>query len=178
MNVFIWPHTSFVGGLRGKSMTYPSPCLVTARSPLFVSNTSVGFKFSNRHYIHIAHSLASWWIRFALCACSCGCTDWLYIEEGRELLKKMPVQHGGFSVCVFLCVPKKVNNYKLLINVDAAVHAGSVCVCVHVCPPYSCAWTALLQRPAWHDHKDSLQWSAWTIEGETLLLAVTSHWHI
>lgn len=36
------------GVLRGKSIRYPSPCLETARSPLFVSNTSVWLTFSNK----------------------------------------------------------------------------------------------------------------------------------
>lgn len=40
--------TCWSGVLRGKSIRYPSPCLETARSPLFVSNTTVWLTFSNK----------------------------------------------------------------------------------------------------------------------------------
>lgn len=40
--------TCWSGVLRGKSIRYPSPCLETARSPLFVSNTRVWLTFSNK----------------------------------------------------------------------------------------------------------------------------------
>lgn len=49
MTVWLRVHpTCWSGVLRGKSIRYPSPCLETARSPLFVSNTRVWLTFSNK----------------------------------------------------------------------------------------------------------------------------------